>query len=93
MNRIEAKQIEYLTPSRTIETLQIIDAESEIYLYLYNHDGLYFKLFKSIFELGKFLFENQQSFLKEFENEELLDGFLEKVDIANLIEKHGEIKK
>ena len=64
----------YLRANRTIETLLINEQQT---LYLYNHQGQYYKIFDQKEELEKYLNALPYKMLCEFYNEEALDDFLE----------------
>jgi len=71
----------YLTPSITIETIQLSDRnddEDNNICYVYNQDGLYFYLFETVVELIKH-FGPGISEHKFFDSEKKLDKYLEEL--------------
>ena len=90
MNHYQVINNEYISSSRTIEMIRVCNENREAVLWLYNHDGLYFKLFYSIMNLCTYLFEGKATSFIEFEGKELLDRYLEKVEIATLIRNDGK---
>jgi 3-phosphoglycerate kinase len=76
MNKIELQNTNYLHRSnRTIETLLINEQQT---LFLYNHQGQYYKLFDQKEELEKYLNALPYQMVSEFYSEEALDFYLEK---------------
>ncbi len=76
MNKIELLDTRYLHYSnRSLETLLINEQQT---LYLYNHQGQYYKLFDQKEELDKYLNALPYEMLCEFYSEEALDVYLEK---------------
>lgn len=61
--------------NRTLETLLINEQQT---LYLYNHQGQYYKLFDQKEELDNYLNARPYTMVCEFYSEEALDEFLEK---------------
>lgn len=82
MNNIEAIQVEYLRPSRTIETILITDRDDENLsklVYVYNYEGVHFRVFNEIVELASFLNGNHKyKLLAEYSTEKGLNNFLER---------------
>lgn len=76
MNKIDLLNTQFVFfANRTIETLLINEQKT---LYLYNHQGQYYKLFDQKKELEKYLNALPYQMLCEFYSEEAVDGFLEK---------------
>ena len=74
MNTISNCSVEYISASRTIETISF--KNTDITLYVYNYCGNHFRVFTEILDLIKFFQfgkEPKLSFLDEHE----LDDFLE----------------
>lgn len=67
---------DYLTPSKTIETLHASsnDYEDRVY-YVYNYEGTHFRLFLSVLELISF-FESDVEPKNSFDSEEELNNFI-----------------
>ncbi len=71
-------KIEYLRASRTIETIEVsLGRKSKIY-FIYNHEGMHFRLFDSLISLIQFFEASIESKIS-FDNEMELDAYLEKV--------------
>ncbi len=79
-NLIRAIETDYIRPSRTIETILISKEKKEKVVYVYNYEGVHFRLFSDILELIKF-FNNENSEFQCFENDNDLDNFLFNVNI------------
>jgi len=74
MQRIRTLQTDYIHfANRTIETISI---NKEKVLYLYNHQGQYYKLFDQKEELKNYLNALPYRMLTEFYSEEAVDAFL-----------------
>ncbi len=82
MNNIKALQVEYLRPNRTIETILITDRDDENLsklVYVYNYEGVHFRVFNEIAEIASFLNGNYDyELLAEYSTERGLDNFLER---------------
>lgn len=61
--------------NRTLETLLINEQQT---LYVYNHQGQYYKLFDQKEELNNYLNAQPYKMLCEFYSEEAVDAYLEK---------------
>jgi hypothetical protein len=73
-NNIQVLNTHYLHfANRTIEILLINEQQT---LYLYNHQGQYFKLFNQKEELKNYLNALPYRMLTEFYSEEAVDAFL-----------------
>lgn len=74
MNTIELLDSNYFqSTNRTLETLQINNQQT---LYLYNHQGQYYKIFDQKEELDKYLNALPYEMLCEFYSEEALGVYL-----------------
>jgi hypothetical protein len=74
MNKVDLIDTQnVLFANRTIETLLINEQQT---LYLYNHQGQYFKLFDQKKELTNYLNALPYRMVTEFYSEEALDDFL-----------------
>ncbi|MFC3414680.1 hypothetical protein [Algoriphagus hitonicola] len=78
MNKFVPISTEYLTPSRTLETLNLVQFEESKSVYLYNYEGTHFRVFESLVDLIRF-FELGKETLYSFDLEEDLDEFLEQL--------------
>ncbi|SFC79266.1 hypothetical protein SAMN04489722_103445 [Algibacter lectus] len=75
MNKFEALHTEYLRPSRTIETVLVTnECLSEIF-FIYNYEGISFRVFKSHLDLINFFLNKSESSF-HFNTEDELDIFL-----------------
>lgn len=84
MNTYYAIDVDYIRPSRTIETILLDDGMKKAIVYVYNRDGLYFYFFKSILELIQYFDEKYECEIV-FENEEELGEFLRELDLSNIV--------
>jgi len=82
MNKIIPISTEYLSPSRTIEILNLVRFEENRQVYIYNYEGKYFRFFESLIGLIQF-FESGIEPVVSFESEKDLDDFLDKLPIGN----------
>jgi len=82
MNKYKTIATEYLRPSRTLETVLIQNKGLTEVFFVYNKDGVSFRLFKSHLELINF-FENKSESDFHFHTEVELDGFLAKVKLVS----------
>ena len=83
MNKILLLVTEYLTASRSIEVLTLINQKESKLIYIYNYEGTHFRFFESILSLIAFFeqgIEPEVSFLTEQE----LDNFLERFGLGEL---------
>ena len=81
MNSIEAVQVDYIKySSRTLETILLINKEnkSKKVVYLYNYEGVHFRIFENIIEVANFFTNKPYKVLKEYLNEKYADRFLER---------------
>lgn len=83
MNKILLLSTEYITPSRSIEILTIINQKESRLVYVYNFEGTHFRLFDSILSLIAF-FEKGIEPKISFLTEEELDKFLERFGLGEL---------
>ena len=78
MNKIHPISTEYITPSRSIETLTLVTPKESILIYIYNFEGIHFRFFDSILKLIEFFetgIEPETSFTSEGELDKFLEGF------------------
>jgi hypothetical protein len=78
MNKILPLTTEYLTPSRSIEILTLINQKESKLVYIYNFEGNHFRFFDSILKLIEFFekgIEPEISFTSEAELNKFLEGF------------------
>ena len=77
MNKIVSVSTEYLSPSRTIEILNLVRFEENRQVYIYNYEGKHFRFFESLIGLIQF-FESGIEPKISFDSEIDLDDFLDK---------------
>ena len=82
MNKIIPITTEYLSPSRTIEILNLVWIEGSKLVYVYNYEGKHFRFFDSMEGLIQF-FEIGKEAIALFSSEKDLDHFLDKFQIVN----------
>lgn len=82
MNKIIPISTEYISPSRTIEMLNLVRFEESKIVYVYNFEGKNFRVFDSLVSLIRF-FEIGKEAISSFSSEKDLDHFLEKFPIVN----------
>ena len=76
MNKIEAISADYITSSRTIEVYQVSNENGDVCtFFLFNRDGISFRLFSSALEMVKF-FRDETHVSIHFEKEKRLDKYL-----------------
>lgn len=78
MNSFKAVETEYITSSRTLETIVVSNTKSERVFYVYNYEGYSFRVFKTLVSLFNFFDEGKESdlyFQEEFE----LDNYFSSV--------------
>ncbi len=80
MNTIETLQTNYHTRAcRTVDTVVLTNEQKDVkVVYIYNYEGLHFRIFENVFELSEFLTGNEYTLLKEYSHERWVDKFLEK---------------
>lgn len=82
MNTIKAIHIDYLRPSRTIETILVANQQLSQVFFVYNYEGTSYRVFKHHLDLINF-FQDKAECDFEFGTEEALDWFLENVKITD----------
>ncbi len=80
MNSIKTINIEYLKPSRTIETVIVSNKSLSRIYFIYNYDGNSFRVFENHLTLIKFFMNKTESSF-HFNTEIELDDFLSEVKI------------
>jgi hypothetical protein len=85
MNKYEAINVSYLRPSRTIETILLENGSKREILYVYNYDGVYFRVFNFIIDILNF-FQNETETDAEvsFETDEELNNYLANLDLRTI---------
>ena len=80
MNTFRTLDLNYLQPSKTLETILVKNGSKERVLYVYNYEGWHFRVFISLQEIFNF-FEDEFEPLISFESEAKLDNFLLNFDL------------
>ena len=75
MNKIIPLSTEYITPSRTIEVIELVNSRSSRLVYVYNFEGTHFRFFDTLVRILYFFDSGQESEFS-FTSEEELDNFL-----------------
>lgn len=75
MNKIIPLSTEYLSPSRTIELINIVNSRSSRLVYVYNHEGTHFRFFDALISILQF-FKSGREPEHTFTSEVELDAFL-----------------
>jgi hypothetical protein len=83
MNKILPLATEYITPSRSIEILTLINQKESKLVYIYNFEGIHFRFFDSLLKLIEF-FEKGIEPEISFSDEAELDKFLERFGLGEL---------
>lgn len=80
MNTIIQTNVNYLHPSRTMEVLLIKSGHIIQEIFIYNYEGIHFRVFENQKEANKFLNgDSNAKTITEFIDENELDSFLQKV--------------
>lgn len=80
MNQLIPLATEYLTPSSTLEILNLVRFEVGKQVYVYNYEGTHYRVFESLVDLIRF-FELGKEPLYSFDSEADLDEFLEQLPL------------
>ncbi len=75
MNSINQLTIDYITPSRTIETIQLSNGTNNFICYIYNYEGVHYRLFNTVLELVAY-FECGKEPEISFDNEVGIDEYI-----------------
>ena len=78
MNTFQSINVEYLRSSRTIENILVSNKFINTIFYVYNHEGVSFRVFKNCLNLINF-FQDKNEEDYHFNTEEELDRFLSEV--------------
>ncbi|WP_452230918.1 hypothetical protein [Lacinutrix sp. MEBiC02404] len=81
MNNFETINTEYLRASRTIETVLVSNRTSSALFFIYNYEGISFRIFKTHIDLIKFFLNKSESYI-HFDCENEVDDFLSEVKLA-----------
>ena len=80
MNTFQAINVEYLRPSRTIETILLENENYKKVLYVYNYEGWHFRVFNTMLDVIHF-YDDKFEPEVEFEDENELDRYLANYDL------------
>ncbi|OAB31465.1 hypothetical protein SAMN05444395_101540 [Flavobacterium fryxellicola] len=80
MNNYSAIEINYLRPSRTIETILLENSTQKRIVYVYNYEGWHFRVFNNILDILNF-FDNKFECEISFENERELGEYFENCNL------------
>ena len=75
MNHIDQNTCEYLSPNKTVEELTILRKDIKLVVYVYNYQGISFRVFRSKEELNGFWSGASEEY-RHFETEMELDEWL-----------------
>jgi hypothetical protein len=81
MNEYKTIQTEYLKASRTIETVLVSNESLNDILFIYNYEGISFRVFESHLDLINF-FLNMSETNYHFDTENEVDDFLAEVKLV-----------
>jgi len=79
MNEIDQIAVDYIRPSRTIESYLLTDIknpDNQKVVYVYNYEGYHFRIFDDILELIKFMNNEDYIMLKDYSSNRGVDNFL-----------------
>ena len=83
MNKYTAINVSYLRPSRTLETILLENKNGKRIVFVFNYDGVHFRIFNFINEFLQFYndeFEPEVS----FETEEELNSYLANLNLETI---------
>lgn len=80
MNRIQLLHTEYIRPNRTIETILIYKNTLEKLLWIYNYEGIHFRVFDKKDDISNF-FHSEVEPTYSFDDECELDSFLKMITL------------
>jgi hypothetical protein len=80
MNNVAYIEVDYLRPSRTVETILLENLSKKRIVYVYNYEGWHFRVFNNIIKVLDF-FDDKFEPEISFEDEEELGKYLENLDL------------
>lgn len=80
MNNYSQIEVNYLRPSRTIETILLENSSKKRIVYVYNYEGWHFRVFNNIIQVLDF-FDDKFEPEFSFEDEAELGKYLENLDL------------
>ena len=85
MNEYIAIDVSYLRPSRTIETILLKKDNEKRIVYVYNYEGVHFRVFNSVIDIIRFFDEDiDTKIIFETEKDEKLDNYLANLDLKSI---------
>ncbi len=82
MNKFININTEYLSSSRTIETVEVSGLKIKKIFYVYNYDGYSFRVFENVINLIRFFDINSNDF-SHFNTDEELDNYFSKLILSD----------
>ena len=83
MNKYTAIDVSYLRPSRTLETILLENGNEQKIIYVYNYEGVHFRVFNFISDIVHF-FNNEFEPVINFDTEEELDSYLANLNLETI---------
>jgi hypothetical protein len=83
MNTYTSTDISYLRPSRTLETILLENRSEKKVIYVYNYEGVHFRVFNYITDILLF-FKDEFEPEISFETEEALDIYLRSLNLESI---------
>jgi hypothetical protein len=83
MNTYTAIDVSYLSPSRTLETILLENINQKKVIYVYNYEGVHFRVFKSIADILMFFKDKFEPEIS-FELEEELGIYLGNLNLESI---------
>jgi hypothetical protein len=80
MNNVPYIEVDYLRPSRTVETILLENSSKKRIVYVYNYEGWHFRVFNNIIQVLDF-FDDKFEPEISFEDEQELGKYLENLDV------------
>ncbi|AFL83520.1 hypothetical protein Belba_0873 [Belliella baltica DSM 15883] len=75
MNKITVIGTEYITPSRTLETIALENSRRRRCVFVYNYEGTHFRFFDTLISVLEF-FQSGKDSSVSFNTEDELDSYL-----------------
>lgn len=83
MNNYTAIDVSYLRPSRTLETILLENGNERKIVYVYNYEGVHFRVFNFISDILHF-FDNEFEPVINFDTEMELDSYLANLNLETI---------
>lgn len=83
MNKYTAINVSYLRPSRTLETILLENKNEKRIVFVFNYDGVHFRIFNFINEILQF-FNDELEPEVSFETEEELNSYLANLNLETI---------